>query len=232
MSRPAFKTASESFPKSGNRELPYTLDFTNIGTITDDLSPEMEESRIETIQSVFVDNSANAASFILQFFPSMQIVYVQPYMQGVFPIICWGRISYKATTAQGIKIPVIFSNTAKPFMVWGPTPGVNIVPPLTNLNYNVAPLVAGDNQLVAAVANETVKFYRGIFTVGAATILTFYDGPSAGNLPLFTAYLTTGGSIAFQPSGIPWFTNSAGNALVLNSTEAVNCYGGFGYVQS
>ncbi len=111
-----------------------------------------------------------------------------------------------------------------------PVPGVTVTPPLNNSNFDVEPLIAGDNVLVAGVALKSVKLYRGIFTVGAATILKFTDG-AAGTV-LFTAYLTAGGSLTFQPSGIPWITTSNGNALILNSSQAVNGYGGFGYVQS
>jgi hypothetical protein len=230
MARPAFKTAAESFPRSGNRELSITLDFTNVGTIFDDLSPEMQQSEIETIQSLYIDNSANPSPFTITFFPSYQSIVAQPFTQGIYPVICWGRLAYKAVTSQGIKIPVIFSNTAKTFAVWGPVPGVTVTPALTNLNFDVEPMNAGDNQLVAGVANETVKLYRGIFSVGAATLLKFTDGP-AGTV-LFTMFLQAGGSLTFEPSGIPWFVTSAGNALTLNSSNAVNGYGGFGYVQS
>ncbi len=230
MARPAWKTASESSPRQGNREFPVVLDFSNTGTIFDDLSPEMQQSEIESIQSVYIDNSLNAASFTLTFQPGGMAVTAQAYTQGIYPVIAYGRISYKAVTVQGIKIPVLFSNTAKPFVVWGPVPGVTVTPPLNNSNFDVEPLIAGDNVLVAGVALKSVKLYRGIFTVGAATILKFTDG-SAGTV-LFTAYLTAGGSLTFQPSGIPWITTSNGNALILNSSQAVNGYGGFGYVQS
>ena len=230
MARPAYKTASESFPKQGNRELGLILTFGNSGIINDDLSPEMQESNIESIQSVYIDNSANSAELILQFFPSYQKIVAQPYTQGTYPVICWGRISYTAQGNANSSATVIFSNTRKPLFVWGPTPGVNIVPPLTNPNFDVEPMVSGDNVLVAAVVGESVKLYRGIFTVGAATVLKFTDGPSG--TVLFTAYLQAGGSVTFAPSGIPWLTTSVGNALVLNSSNAVNGYGGYGYVQS
>lgn len=230
MARPSFKTFTESFPRQGNRELPITIDFSNSGIVSDDLSPEMQQSQIETIQTVFIDNSLNAASFVLNVSPPGQYITAQPYTQGTYPIIVQGLLRYTAQTAQGIKIPVIFSNTAKPYFVWGPVPGVTVVPPLTNANFDVEPMNAGDNVLVAGVANETMKLYRGIFTAGAATILKFTDGP-AGTV-LFTAYLTAGGSVTFQPSGIPWVTTSVGMSLVLNSSAAVNGYGGYGYVQS
>lgn len=231
MARPAQKTASESYPKSGNRELFITLDFSNVGTINDDLSPEQRQSAIETFQSIYIDNSLNAASLTIQF-NNQQIVFVQPFTQGVYPIIQAGMCSYVAKTAQGIKIPIILSNTAKPYQVWGPVPGVTVTPPLTNATTDIEPLIAGDNILVAGVGGETVKLYRMSMSFGGASILKFYSGASAGGVLLYSAYITVGGSITLNPSGIPWFTTQAGAALIMNSSQAVNAYGAIGYAQS
>jgi uncharacterized membrane protein len=233
MARVAYKTSSESFPRQGNRELALTLDFTNVGTINDDLSPEMQASEIETIQSLYIDNSLNAASFIIQFFPSFQTVTAQPFTQGIYPVICWGRVSYKAITNAGIKIPVIFSNTRKDYFVWGPVPGVTVVPPLTNIPLNFQPLAVGDNILIPAVALQTIKSYRMLLTFGGNSNIQFFDGPSAQNRPLTGLFpMFPGGSITLQPTGIPWFTDTVNQPFVLNSSAGVNAGGMISYVQS
>jgi hypothetical protein len=234
MARPAFKTATESWPRQGNRELAITLDFTASGTINDDLSPEMSASEIETIQNVFIDNSQNTANFQIQFFPSMQIIVAQAFSQGIYPVICWGRISYKAVTTQGQKIPVIFSNVPKDFFAWGPVPGVTVTPPLTNSPLNFQPLNAGDNVLVPAVALQTIKMYRLLLAFGGNTNIQFFDGASADNEPISGLMpIFPGGSIMLQATGIPWFNTGDGTAaLVMNSSAAVNCGGMLGYVQS
>lgn len=226
--RPAWRTAQESFPSIGNLELPVTLDFTNVATINDDLGPEMQQSRIPTIQSVYIDNSLNAASFILTI-NNFQNITAQPYTQGIYPVMCNGMLRYTALTTPGIKIPVIWSNTAKDLFVWGPVPGVTVVPPLTNTALDIEPSINGDNVLVAAVALKRVNLYRGVFSVVNPALLKFTDGP--GGTLLFAAQLTAGGSLTFQPSGIPWIQTSVGNALILNMSAAVNTFGGFGYQQ-
>lgn len=232
MARVAWKTSSESFPKSGNRELSLLLNFSAQAVILDDLSPEMRQSEIETIQSIFIDNSANPAPFTIQFFPSNQIILVQAFNQGIFPVINWGALSYKASTAQGIQIPVIFSNTAKSFSVWGPAPGVTVVPALTNIPINLAPSNAGDNIIVPAVALQTIKVYRMILGFGAGTNVEFASNPTLGN-PLTGAFpLFAGGSLTMEPSGIPWFTTGVGQSLNMNTSNAVNVGGILGYVQS
>jgi hypothetical protein len=228
MARVAFKTPGNAVPEQGNRELPLTLDFSNIGMISDTLFNEQSSSQIDFIQSVYIDNSGNAGEFTITF-NGMQTIIAQPYTQGIYPVIASGALSYIAKTPQGIKIPLIFSNMAKPFATWGPVPGVSVTPPLVNDAMDGA-LALGDNVLVAAVAGQSVKLYRGIFSVDAPTILEFTDGP--GGAVLFAALLTAGGSLTFQPSGIPWATTSVGNSLILNSSAAVNGYGGFGFVQS
>lgn len=228
MPRVSFKTATSSFPKQGNRELPVVLDFTATGTIFDNLSQEMSIGQIDMVQSVFIDNSDNAATLILTFLDTLHRIEAQPNSQGIYPVITQGQVNYKAVTSQGQKVTIIFSNVEKKYTTWGPTPGVTVVPPLINPNVDLEPIVS-PAQLVAGVANQTVKFYRGMLTVGAATKLTFTDGN--GGAALFTANLFAGGGITFQPSGIPWFNTSVGNGLFLASTNGVNVFGGFGYTQ-
>jgi len=231
--RVAFKTATNSYPSQGNRELPVTLDFTNTGTLFDDIFPEMSSSQIETIQSVYIDNSLNAAALSLQFLDTQITITAQPYTQGIYPVISQGALRYKATTAAGIKIPICFSNVEKKASTWGATPGVFIVPPLTNAPINFAPLAVGDNVLVAGVAAQTIKVYRLLFGFGGGANVEFYSGASVGGNNLTGLFpLFAGGSITFEPSGIAWLTCAVGASLVLNSDTASNMGGVLGYVQS
>lgn len=234
MPRVSVKTALDSFPKQGNRELPVTLDFTNAGTLFDDLAAEMQAGQIDFVQSVYIDNSLNAASLLITFLDTGMNITAQPYSQGIYPVIAGGVPRYRATTSPGQKVEIIFSNTQRRFQTWGATPGVFIVPPLNNPAINFQPLAAGDNILVAGVANETVKLYRTLLAFGAGTNVQFFDGPSVNNKPLTGIInMFAGGSINMQPSGIPWLNaTSLGNGLILNSSAAVNMGGVIGYVQS
>jgi hypothetical protein len=232
--RVAFRTAQESFPRGGNKELPVNWTFTNAtGTnIADDLSPEMMASQIESIQSVYIDNSLNSGAVNLTL-NGGQVITAQPYTQGIYPVIAAGRISYNLNAAVGSIVGLIFSNTAKPYVVWGPTPGVTVTPPLANLAESFQPLAVGDNVLVAASGIKTVKLYRGLLVFGGGATVQFFDGPSAGALPLTGPMaMFAGGSMTFQPSGIPWIVTSAGNGLILKSDTASNMGGQIGYVQS
>lgn len=115
----ALKTAAGTYPAQGNRELYVLLNFTSVAQITGDLFQEMEKGKIESIQSIFVDNSSNGNSLTLTFNQLHNLV-ILPYRQGIYPVIAQGKLAYVALTIQGPSIPVFFSNTEKAFAEWGP----------------------------------------------------------------------------------------------------------------
>lgn len=234
MARPAYKTASESFPKSGNRELPIRLDFTLTGTIFDDLTPEMQASQIETIQSVYIDNSANTATLTLTILgPIPQVIQAQPFTQGYYPVISSGTLRYRAVANAGQTINIIFSNTEKKYTVWGPVPGILVVPALTPAVIELAPAAIGDNIVIAGVPLQTIKVYRVLIEAGAGTNVKFWSGAAALVHPLTgTFVLFAGGSITMQPSGSPWLTTLPGEGLNIASSAGVNIGGIISYVQS
>lgn len=234
MLRNAFQTPNLAAAAGGSQAISLTLDFTSSGVVPVDLTAEFSQGIIDFAQSIFIDNADNAANLDLTFTgaPVAQRIRAQPFSQGWYAI-SWpkGAGRLVAQTAQGQKINVIFANFAMPYTTYGAVPGVLVVPNLTNPALNAVALGAGSNtQLVAGVPLQTIKLYRGIFSVDSPTVLKWTSG--AGGTVLFTAQLTAGGSIAFQPSGIPWFTTAVANDLTLNSSAACNLYGGFGYVQS
>jgi hypothetical protein len=232
--QPYYQAALLATPSKGSRVIPYHLDFTNVAVIQQDITEEILASEIDFIQSIYIDNSLNASTISFRFTgPLTQGYFItaQPFTQGWYPVcVPKGKITFAANTTQGIAIDIQLVNVAMPYFTWGPLPGVLVAPALANKAFKLLPCINGDNQLVAGVLAQTVKFYRGIFSVDNPAVLSFTDGP--GGALLFAASLTAGGSVAFQVSGVPWFVASAGNALILNTTAAVNLYGGIGYVQS
>jgi hypothetical protein len=235
MQLPSFQSALLSQPSQGAMVMAMALDFTNVAAINIDVTEEILSQKIDFIQSVYIDNSLNASQVTLKFVDGIStagyLVTAQPYSQGWYPVaVPVGKLVFVAGTAQGIIINIKLANIAMPYFTWGQTPGALVVPALTNSAYAVEPLIAGDNVLVAGIAAETIKLYRGILSFGGATLVKFTDGP-AGTL-LFAATLFAGGSVTFQASGTPWFSGTAGKSLILNSSNAVNMYGGIGYVIS
>lgn len=213
----------------------YTFDFTASTTVQADFTQDIMHDKLSFIQSVYIDNADNTANLDITFMggPTPQRVRALPYSQGWYAV-AWpvtGGARIQAASGGGVKVNVILANYTMPYVVWMPADGAQAVPPLTNVALNALNFAgAGNAQLVAGVANESVKLYRGIFSVDQPTVLNWTDG--AGGTVLFAAQLAAGGSATFQASGIPWFNTSAGNDLTLHSSAACNVYGGFGYVQS
>lgn len=226
------KSAAETFPREGVRELVDILDFTSVGTFAADLFQEMAAGQIESIQCVYIDNSLNNAQLIL-LINGVQTITAQPLTQGIYPVICQGPLRYQATSSQGQTITVVWSNVAKDFNVWGPIPGTTVTPPLTNQVVELAPSAAGDNIVIPGVGGQTIKVYRTILGFGAGTNAKFWSGASAANHPLTGTFpMFAGGSITMQSSGQPWMTTRTGDGLNLNSSAAVNIGGTIGFVQS
>jgi hypothetical protein len=232
----SFQSPNLAQPFQGSAAIAMVLDFTATSSVAVDLAQDMEVGKLDFIQTVYVDNADNSAAIDLIFggVPGSGTfrIRVQGQYQGWFPIfIPKGPVRMIAQSNSGAKIAVFFANIAMPYFVNGPTPGISVVPPLVTQPLDTFALVAATpRQLVAGVALQTVKLFRGIFEVDGPCTLKFQDGN--GGPTLFSAFLTTGGSIAMQVSGVPWFNTSAGNGLFVVSSANVNLYGGFSYVQS
>jgi hypothetical protein len=230
--------ANLKVPASGSRIIPVDLDFSTNGpnpaapgtAIAFDLVQEIQRTDFDFVQSVFIDNSINAETFTL----TTQgvggfgnIISVEPFSQGHFPLYVEGEPRFVGLTTQQSVVPLIFLNIALPYMVW------QCAAPLQHIAPNFAPLAVGDNVLgPAAVAGKSIKLYRLMVDVSAPTNVQFFDGPSAGAKPL-SGVITLGaqGSLAMNLDRVPtpWLHTSVGNALILNSSAGVNL-GGMGDV--
>jgi hypothetical protein len=223
-------------PKQGAQGLPIILDFSVGTSLQGDLTSAFLSGEFDFAQSVYIDNQDSSSTLVLTFpggGPKGHRIIAQPFSQGYYPCSpSVGDGRFVATSAGGVQVPVTFYNVAMPFVTWGPTTNAVVVPTLQNVAFAPLMLNNGNNQLVAGIGGETVKFYRGIFQVDGAAILTWTDGP--GGAVLFTVDLTVpGASATFQATNVPWWNaTSVGNDLTLNSNAAVNLYGGFGYAQS
>lgn len=230
----SWKSPNLAVPTEGSTAISIALAFAAVALIDGDLAPEMLLGKIDFIQSVYIDNADNSTVCDLTVYgaPIPQRIRAQAFTQGWYPLsVPIGRLKYRAASNSGATINVIFSNFAMPYVVWGPPSGITVVPPLSNkANAPINFAAAGNAQLVAGVALQTVKLYRGIFESDQPVVLQFTDGP--GGTVLFTAQLTAGGSLTLDVSGVPWFNSGAGNDLTLHASAACNIYGGFGYVQS
>lgn len=229
----SWQSSNLTQPTQGSACIDLTLDFRTETLLHRDLTHSVEIGKLDFIQSVYIDNADNSAPLDLTFYgaPAPFRIRAAAFKQGWYAVAMPpGAVRFDAASNSGNRINVVFANFAMPYVETGPTDGLGIVPPLVNRAFAPTALIIGNNQLVPGVALQTIKLYRGSFNVDNPAVLKFTDGP--GGAVLFSSFLTVGGSINFQVSGVPWFNTSAGNDLTLNSSAVVNLYGGFGVTQS
>lgn len=119
MLRPAFKTPAGAIPVQGNRELPIPMDFRTVASFEDDLSYELRCGEIDFIQSVFIDNADAAVNLTIQFkYGILQRIICPARCQGFFPVLVIGAVKFVASSASGLIIPVVWSNTKRPCQIW------------------------------------------------------------------------------------------------------------------
>lgn len=231
--QPSFKSANMQYPLEGAKMLEWPVMLSGAGVYTEtDLFEELANNQISQIQSVFIDNSLNAASFRITF-KALQTpgytVNVPAYWQGWWPVaVPAGNVVFRATGTAGATVPVILSNVPMPYIAHGPQDGALTVPALETLALNFTPLVVGNNIIVPAGVGLTPRLYRLLLVVDNPVIVRFRDGAAgaylSGSIPLFA-----GGAIEMQASGVAWFTGTAGNEIMLEADTAVNAGGMSGY---
>jgi hypothetical protein len=94
----------------------------------------------------------------------------------------------------------------------------------TPINFSAS----GDNTVVAGAAGLGIYVFKYFLVVGAATNLTFKDGTTAltGAIPLVANM-----SMVFDFDTRPWYSTASGNALIINSSVAVQVSGRVYYLQ-
>jgi hypothetical protein len=110
-------------------------------------------------------------------------------------------------------------------------PGAQIVSDYTEVSINAA--TSGENTLVALTASQTIRVY-GFFLIvnGAAGVsLKFRDGASGTDFHPALPFADKSGWIV-DPNGRPWFTTTAGVALILHLSAAIQVSGRLYYTKS
>lgn len=117
------------------------------------------------------------------------------------------------------------SNAAAAIPVWSAPAPAGATNPLTPAPIDAA--AAGDNTLVAAVATKSIKVYRLFLVVAAPTVLTFKSGAATALTGAMS--FAANGAITLDLASLPWFETAAGEAFVLNSSNAVQISGALYY---
>jgi hypothetical protein len=140
--------------------------------------------------------------------------------QGTSPWIVAGGGTAGTPGTAVLTVQGVAGGTAQPVSI---AANVSTVPGLpttgATTKTNTAFSSSGWTTIVAASGSTTIRLYRLVVSVAAATSIEIGDGT---NIFLGPYYLTANGSIVLDISGEPWAVSGAGVALEINSSNAVN----------
>lgn len=123
MARSSFPLPNTAKPINGGVALPinFSFDVGGVASQNADLNAEMQANQIDFVQSIWIDNSANANPVTLIFAGMAQRIIVKKNHQGIYPLLipqgpC--GFSIATTLAAGLIVPVILFNVQIPQANW------------------------------------------------------------------------------------------------------------------
>ena len=141
-------------------------------------------------------------------------------------LILWFALGVlgQATMANSAPVVIASNQSAVPVSPSLPTAALS-----TRVAINAAS--SGDNTLVALTSGQTIRAHK-FFLIASGTVnIKFRDGTGGTDFhPAIPLY--AGGGVALDFDGDPWFVTTAGNALVLNLSAAVQVSGVLYYSKS
>jgi hypothetical protein len=160
--RPAFQITARYAPSLGSRAVQIGFDLADAALFEGDMYYEVENGKIDYIQSIKIDNADNPEQFILEF-PGIgergDRVIAAPFTIGTYPIFIPvnSNVHYLARSVQadGVEVIVSFFNIELPYSVntvlsSAPAPSV-----VTGTATSGAVLLTGADQIaLAANANR------------------------------------------------------------------------------
>jgi len=117
---PTFGIANMVVPKGGPKCVPTSVDFSNVAQVLLDGTQIVNQGKIEYLQGVFVDNSANLNNLTLNMSTTGQNIIVPKKSQGYFSIMVPDppQIVVSTTQTNGLVIPMFFYNVPIQPDVW------------------------------------------------------------------------------------------------------------------
>lgn len=114
----AFGIANMVVPAGGPKIIPINVDFTAVSQLTIDGTQVVNQGKIEYLQGVYIDNSANLNPLSLTMSTTGQVITAKKQTQGYYPILVPNPPQIIAATTQGIIIPLFFYNIPISPCVW------------------------------------------------------------------------------------------------------------------
>ena len=114
----AFGIANVLVPAGGPKCIPIDVDFTAVASVILDGTTIVAQGKIEYLQGVFIDNSANLNNVSLTMSSTNQVIICPKQSQGYFQIMVPDPPQIIAATPIGIVIPMFFYNVPIQPNVW------------------------------------------------------------------------------------------------------------------
>jgi hypothetical protein len=214
-----------SVPQEGPKIIPYPLLFVGNSSQEIDLTNYHQLGKFSGIQTVFIDNTANASAFTLLMAATNQVIECPPNSQGYFPVLITSTLRVTASLPISGTVQLIICNFAVAAAVWSGL-GAATFPtflfdsagflrvnsnntPLTPTNKSGTITAGGVAQTIANANNTRTQIRIMNIDPTAETLWVRDDGASAviggaGSFPL------AGGGA----SGLGGFFTSRSNALI------------------
>jgi hypothetical protein len=113
-----FGIANVVVPAGGPKVVPINVDFTVVASVNLDGQSIVSQGKIEYLQGVFIDNSANINNVSLTMSTTNQVIICPKKSQGYFSIMVPDPPVIVAATPIGIIIPMFFYNVPIQPAVW------------------------------------------------------------------------------------------------------------------
>jgi hypothetical protein len=113
-----FGIANVVVPAGGPKVIPVSVDFTAVASVLIDGQNIVAQGKIEYLQGVFIDNSANINNLSLTMSTTNQVIICPKKSQGYFSIMVPDPPQIIAATPIGLVIPMFFYNVPIQPGVW------------------------------------------------------------------------------------------------------------------
>lgn len=107
----SFGIANVVIPRGGPKCVPWNMDFSGVGQHVVDLSLLVQQTRIEYVQCIYVDNADNANPLTIKMDLTNQRIVIPAHTQGYYPILQPNNpVITFSTTVAAVVVNVQFLN--------------------------------------------------------------------------------------------------------------------------
>jgi hypothetical protein len=213
-SRQPWRVAFGEAPVKGSKALQQALDFSVENPVNINLSYEQASDKLEWVQTLYVDNSANPAALKVTFRNTNQAFSVPGGWQGYIPVLAPADNCHAAFSTSGTPVvPVWFLNFPMAPELW-PANGITPV-----INSNPAAILSGQVKIAAtgtAIQLPSNALVNGV-TIRAKATNNAAGGTAGPAGDTNTVDGTGNGYILAPGDGISYGVSNS-NAVFVNGT--------------